>query len=325
MRKHFPGYYKPSKDDFRKLWSEGLFVFDTNVLLDLYRFSESTVNSLLQIMETLKDRIWIPYQVSEEYHKNLNKIISGQVKKYGESIRTLLEFKKQIDEKRSHPFLELELHQEIEAFCEKFDSVLDKKQKNVKELILSNPTKERLADILENSIGEPFTDDELKIIFTEGESRYFKKQPPGYLDNKKGEPDKYGDLIVWKEILKKNKSIDQPVIFVTGDTKEDWFQVEMGMTIGPRPELISELKKEKNNLFYCYSTDSFLKYSNEYLDAKIGEDILEEVGDFIEKSRTIEETESESEIDESTSESTVEGSVSITNQRSSESSALGGL
>lgn len=300
MRQQFPGYYRPTKEDFPKLWSEGLFVFDTNVLLDLYRFSESTVNSLLQIMESLKDRIWIPYQVSSEYHKSLNKIISSQVKKYGDSIKTLLEFKQQIDEKRNHPFLEQELHQEIKAFCEKFDSVLEEKQKKVKELILNNPTKERLADILANSIGESFTDEELKNLYIEGNNRYSRKQPPGYLDSKKGEPDKYGDLIIWKEILKKNKTIDYPIVFVTGDTKEDWFLLEMGMTIGPKPELISELKKEKDNLFYCYSTDSFLKYANEYLDAKVGDEILEEVGEFIEKSRTVEQTEAEAEEDKST-------------------------
>lgn len=310
MRKEFPGYYKPSEEEFKKLWSDGLFIFDTNVLLDLYRYSEGTVQSLLKIMESLEGRIWIPYQVSIEYHKNLNKIISGQVKRYSDSIKTLLEFKKQIDEKRSHPFLEKELHQEINSFCEKFDSVLDAKKKQVKNLILNNPIKEKLADLLEDTLGEKFSDEELKKIYEEGEIRFSKRIPPGYQDAKKGNPDKFGDLVVWKEILKKNKSEDRPIVFVTADTKEDWFLDELGMTIGPRPELIDELRKEKNNIFYCYATDNFLKYAKKYLNADVDENILEEVGELIEKTRKVEETESEQEADSSIGNILLEDSIS---------------
>lgn len=292
MRKLFPGYYNPSEAEFKEMWSKGLFVFDTNVLLDLYRYSDETVASLINVIETLQNRIWIPYQVSKEYHKNLNTIISGQVKRYEESIKTLIEFKKQLEEKRSHPFLADALHVEISEFCLKFDKELDEKKRKVKSLILQNPIKEKLADLLDDKIGRPLSEKEKEEIYLEGEKRFAQNIPPGYSDKKKPIPDRYGDLLVWKEILKLNSEISNPIIFVTGDTKEDWFMSELGITIGPRPELIEEFRRVRENLIYCYSTDKFLQYAKNYLQANIDEKTLIEVGEFISHSRDVNETES---------------------------------
>lgn len=38
MRKIFHGYYQPSDAKFDNIWSEGLLVSDTSVLLHLFRF-----------------------------------------------------------------------------------------------------------------------------------------------------------------------------------------------------------------------------------------------------------------------------------------------
>jgi hypothetical protein len=281
MRKLFPGYYSPSQEEFEKIWQEGLIIFDTNVLLDLYRYPENAVKSLLEIMDSLGKRIWIPFQVSKEYHKNLNSVISDQVRKYESSIKTLTEFKKQIDEKRSHPFLSEALTTEIEAFCGKFDRALEDKKGIVKQLIISNPIKEKLADLLDDKIGAEFSKEELEKIYSEGEKRYKEQIPPGFGDAKKPIPDRYGDLIFWKEILKKNSEIDCPILLITGDKKDDWYLKELGLNIGPRPELIEEIKKNKNNLFYIYPTDIFLKYSKEYLQTKVDDETIKEVGEFI--------------------------------------------
>ena len=56
MRKLFPGHYTPSDEEFGKIWKDGLIIFDTNVLLDLYRYSENTVKALFDVMES-KHRI----------------------------------------------------------------------------------------------------------------------------------------------------------------------------------------------------------------------------------------------------------------------------
>ncbi len=83
MKEQFSVYYTP---DFEKLWSEATFVFDTNVLLNLYRYSSKTSEELFNILEDLKEegKIWIPYQFAYEYHKNLLGIHNSIANEYKE-------------------------------------------------------------------------------------------------------------------------------------------------------------------------------------------------------------------------------------------------
>lgn len=75
--------------------------------------------------------------------------------------------------------------------------------------------------------GVPFTYPEVMEIVREGRFRYENSIPPGYKD---GENDKkigfqvYGDLIVWKEILRYAKKEKKPVLFICDDMKEDLYR-----------------------------------------------------------------------------------------------------
>ena len=78
-------------------------------------------------------------------------------------------------------------------------------------------------------------------IVREGRFRYENSIPPGYKD---GENDKkkgfqvYGDLIVWKEILRYAKKEKKPVLFICDDMKEDLYRDAKKFL--PRYELIKE-------------------------------------------------------------------------------------
>lgn len=56
-----------SEANFAELWEKATFVFDTNFLLDFYRVSTSTSEDYFRILEYIKDRIWLPYQVADEF------------------------------------------------------------------------------------------------------------------------------------------------------------------------------------------------------------------------------------------------------------------
>ena len=286
MRNKFPGYYKPTADEFNILWNEATIVLDANVLLDLFRYSDETVNSLLNIIGTLQARIWIPYQVSFEYHKNLNNVIKTQIESYQETIKKLEDFKKLLDSKRSHPFLTNELHQEIQSFCSKFDNELSKKRDIIEKLIVENPIKEKIATLLTN-IGDEFSIDIKTKIFNEGIKRYDEKVPPGYTDKKsKNGNDIYGDLIVWKEILEFCITHNKHIILVTGDVKEDWFMQHMGKNVGPRPELIHEFRNSTKLLFYAYPTHNFLNFANTHLNSQVTKEVIEEVEEIASHDKT---------------------------------------
>lgn len=102
-------------------------------------------------------------------------------------------------------------------------------------------------------IGAPFSIPKKIEIYREGETRYNHLIPPGYEDRDKDKDDKtktkkFGDLIVWKEVLQKAQENDRPFIFITDDEKEDWWQLNIQNShlgkkvelVGPRPELVSE-------------------------------------------------------------------------------------
>lgn len=82
MEEKFPGYRKLQEEDFSRLWNECIFVFDTNVLLNLYRYKTSTRDELLRIFDKIKDRIWIPHQVALEYHDERLNVIKSLMAAY---------------------------------------------------------------------------------------------------------------------------------------------------------------------------------------------------------------------------------------------------
>jgi len=166
----------------------------------------------------------------------------------------------------------------VKAFFERIKRALEEQKEETVSLLFTNPTKEELSNLLKDRIGEDFSQSQLEEIYKEGEKRYKLKIPPGYSDAKKEvENKKYGDLIIWKQILEKAKRVDSAILFITGDKKEDWFLERLGKTIGPRPELVAEIKKIKNIPFYIYQTHKFLEYAYQYLSIRIKADAIKEV------------------------------------------------
>ncbi|MGD0990767.1 MAG: PIN-like domain-containing protein, partial [Candidatus Sulfotelmatobacter sp.] len=81
MRKTFPGYYRPSEPEFRRLWDRCIFVLDANVLLNLYRYSDVTRKKLLDILLKIQSRLWV-HQAALEYQRNRLEVISAQREAY---------------------------------------------------------------------------------------------------------------------------------------------------------------------------------------------------------------------------------------------------
>jgi len=64
MRNAIREYIELSDVEKKSLWDTATFVFDTNVFLNLYRYSQKTRDALLDAMTQLEDRIWMPYHVA---------------------------------------------------------------------------------------------------------------------------------------------------------------------------------------------------------------------------------------------------------------------
>ncbi|MHB0925092.1 MAG: PIN-like domain-containing protein, partial [Gallionellaceae bacterium] len=89
MKSLFPQYADVSELDYGKVWKQALFVFDTNVLLNLYRYQSNTRDELLEVLNKLSGSIWIPHHVGLEFQRNRLKVIAEQNSRFNEVRRTI--------------------------------------------------------------------------------------------------------------------------------------------------------------------------------------------------------------------------------------------
>lgn len=289
MRDLFPGYYKPTPEEFETLWQEAIVSFDANILLNIYRYSSETRKRLFEIIERLIERIWIPHQVAYEYQKERLTVISQQSKPYDE-IRKLLDdelekLKKKLEEySKRHSFTDCvdskKIIQTIERANKRVYKILEEGREKYPDLLDVDEFRDKLTNLLEGKVGKPYSDEELDKIYKDAKKRFEKDQPPGYMDNrgnnKKDEPEKYGDVVIWRQLIDYAKSQNKSLIFVTDDQKEDWWLKHQGKTIGVRPELVQEMVEKAGVNLYLYTGDKFLEYASSFLKLTEQPEAIEE-------------------------------------------------
>ena len=286
MKVIFPEFYKPTDSEFKEMWDKGVFVLDTNILLSLYRLPHNTSKKLLTILEKIKERLWMPHQVAFEYQKRRLDVIYEQKATYNQ-MSNLLEttyskLEKDFERFKKHPFVN----------CKSLLKKLATSHKNLTKDIAKSSAKhpdwqkkdsirEAIDKVFEGKVGEMYENKKLDEIYQQGNERFASEIPPGYKDKKKDLSDmsgvnKYGDLIIWNQIIDKAKELKNPIIFITDDQKEDWWWEVSGNRIGARYELIKEMKKEAGVDFYMYTSDQFMEYAGNYLSLKVEQSIIDE-------------------------------------------------
>ncbi|WP_236191317.1 PIN-like domain-containing protein [Pseudomonas pharyngis] len=304
MKGLFPQYDHSSKVDHAEAWKTATFVFDTNVLLNLYRYQESTREELLNVISKLENRIWIPHHVALEFQRNRLSVIAGQGKRFSEIRRVIetskLNLSRDIEKlrlKKRHALINPEpLVSGFEKLADDFLRELETLQEAQQTLTAPDPLKERIEDLFEGKVGPAFSDqEEVNSASKIAEERYKNKTPPGYKDEAKEKEEidefiyngitykkKFGDYFVWNQLLTHTANSElKNIIFITDDSKEDWWlQIDMEgpKTIGPRVELVDEaFRVGKLNTFLMYKPEGFLKQSQVYLKTNISEQTLNEV------------------------------------------------
>ena len=284
MKTKFPGHYQLSAQQIKELWDTASIVLDTNVLLDFYRVSKQTSTELLAILGNFAEqgRIFIPYQSAYEYHANILSVISGQKKMYDEALKYLDKFNEEVAKKRSHPFMDDDLANAFSDLYQKIKDNFNEKKDNLDHLLTENEIKDKLGEMLNGKVGEPFSDEDLAKIYKEGECRYIQKIPPGFKDSNKNGNEKYGDLVVWKEIIQYSKNNSKSIIFVSSDAKVDWYQKIDGKTICPLPQLREEFLNETGQIIHFYTLEQFLNHAKNEGKANISDQTINEVGNLLE-------------------------------------------
>ncbi len=314
MLEQFKGFIGYTEEEFKDLWEKAIFVVDTNVLLNFYKYtSKESTTSLLAILKQLKDtgRLWIPHQVALEYFFNYENNMYKQHEGYnllGSELRKLKdEAEKTLRTVQSeHPYIITDKFQfYINDIEESNTQLQDQLNKEIANLPDSKEIQKDLKLLLDGVIGEPYNQDRINTIEKDGLDRYKHNVPPGFKDkgDKKRENFRtygdfryqqlYGDLIVWHQMLDKASKDDNPtpIIFITEEKKEDWWEKEDGKIKRPQPQLIQEFFNKTKKNFYMYRTENFVKYAKEYLDAGVTDEQVKNVTKDVEQIRKSEEKE----------------------------------
>jgi hypothetical protein len=271
MKRLFTGYFTPTEAEFKELWKSCVFAFDANVLLGLYRSTTETQQVFVSVLEKIADRIFLPHQAASEYLRNRLKVISIRSDSFGkistEANRLVNTVESMVQE---HALRNgKDLVKIAKAAAKKMHSLVAKTVKEEPDLLRSDELLRKMAELFKASTGDPYAQARLTELYTEAAHRYSKGIPPGFKDDKKPEPEKYGDALIWFQLLDYAKSKQKPLIFVTGDVKEDWWQQHAGDTLGPRPELRQEMMATAGVAFYMYTVPRFLEFAKQFLNLKV--------------------------------------------------------
>jgi len=192
--------YRLSEEKYEELWKNCMFVLDTSVVLNIYRYSPELRQEVNKVLEKISSRLWIPYQVAFEYYDNLPIVISGEISKYDAIRKSISNIQKPIREeldknlRRTHSssseILKI-LDNRYQEFEAKYDDEFKKLEESVEDIIKSYPKRSDLESIngfiislFNGKVGKPYSIKELEEISDRGSKRYSLLLPPGYMDEK---------------------------------------------------------------------------------------------------------------------------------------------
>jgi hypothetical protein len=282
MREEFPGYYRHTDEERAELWKTAVVVPDANVLLTLYRLGEATQEKMLAIFRGLGERLFVPHQAALEFQCNRLAVIDDQLKAYDDLDKELEKLSTTVFQKlRRHPRLDREeLRDQVTgALAPIREEIATLNEAHPDPLLDGHPlgedsVRDALAEVLDDRIGARRDPAELAKV---GAPRYKRKQAPGWKDAEKPVPECYGDLAIWLDAVERAKAESKPLIFVTEERKEDWWWERGGELIGPRPELVEEVRSEAGQDFYLANLTQFMEEGAVALELEFSEAEREDV------------------------------------------------
>lgn len=296
----FEEFYPPSDESISQLWQEGVFVFDTNVLAGLFRYQIETTLDFFNAIEKLNGRVWIPHHVALEFHKLRGGLKHSAVQRFQRAKSSFELLSAQLDKivddthvTRSYsriniPHLINDLRNSLSEITKTISSQQETHSQRANEEF--SKVESLFNRFFGASVGDPFSSqEEVDKIDKDAETRFKMLHPPGYKDLSKGSenPDdekqpkfmrggitfqrKYGDVYIWKQILKHALEAKlRYVCFVTDDQKDDWWDNPKKDTAAPRRELREEIRRISGcEIFHMYKSDQFLQVAATQLKLQI--------------------------------------------------------
>lgn len=299
MRRYFSEYFRPNDEDKSAIWRQAIFIFDTNVLLNLYRQSRKASSQMIEIMKALKGRVFLPHQVGVEFHRHREDEIAKQVNAFENVRKSLKSIPARFQEEHSrHPCIPIgDIVGAISDCVEKQIAKVTESQKANQLNFFANddPILPILDDVFAECCEAPCdqaTDDALK---KKVEERVQSNVAPccvstGKIATPAANNPHMGDGRVWFQIVKLAEGAKKPIVFVTGDQKQNWWRtVKIGskeQPVGPHFQLIRDVESVSENRFLMYTQEQFLSEAPKYLGVAEPTEAIKEVKQIEEGSQT---------------------------------------
>lgn len=287
----FEGYRTISTAEYVEALGKGLVAVDANVLLNLYRYDDSSRGELLKILGALGDRLFVPHQVMLEFWRNREQALRdrwntaqstiSRLKEVGETARsTVGEWANRLavsEDARANLLDPLrEAFEQVEEAVEASAGDVEEAERRDTS---RDPVVRGLEQMLMGNVGPPYGPKDYENALIEGRRRIDMKVPPGYKDVDKPGDDALGDYLVWDETLleAKKRGVEQ-LVFVTGDVKDDWWRRERGQLRGPRIELYNEARLRGSVELFMLRPTSLVSHAREALNLEIEADTVFKIG-----------------------------------------------
>lgn len=285
----FEAYRTPTDADYADLFADGMIVLDTNVLIDLYRYHKKTRDEFLLVLDNLKERVWLPHQVVKEFWSNRDNVLRDprEVDKTARELsknsatayRDIRTWAKRVRLPADHS--ENLTDTLAKAFAEVITRVREIGVDDGREFArdtTNDPLLLALEAIIDGRVGAAFDQDEQTRVIAEARRRSKTRIPPGYMDCGKEGTGPTGDYVLWAQLLKESERRHVDVLFVTSDDKEDWWRKDRDdESLGPRPELVEELRAIAGVRLFMLPPDSLLDRAGEVLELPVSEEAVQDV------------------------------------------------
>ena len=261
-----------------RLLEAAIIVPDANVLLGLYQSNREKRDRALEAFNLVRDRVWVAHRTKVEVlrhrfrvrsstHRVLPKIESAVLKAFTKTADAL---RRRGD---VHPAIDagavlLKACSEAGVLSLLSQQMLQAEESLAKEV-------DELLDYLlaDDNVGEPLDQDHLDHVLRSGPNRMLQRVPPGWKDfqpklaNGRSLEDALGDLLFWEQVLKFAGDRRAPVVIVTAEKKEDWWEWRAGI-MRPRSALSNESRARAGKEVAIVYIDDFVDtlYAPAYLE-----------------------------------------------------------
>jgi hypothetical protein len=277
------GYVFPDEKRIQVTWAEADFCLDTNVLLDVYRYSDVNRANFLKLLSALRGRLFVPNRVAVEFARNRIGVIRGHFGPQRIIKSKLDESEKEIRAKHAkHRHLD-----ELLALIASARKLVNDKYGEAEEkhlsLIADDTILRELQSVIGEDVGEPYPEADAQKEYNrrkEGMIPPFCK-----MDDDKDEERRTGDVVIWLELLKQYEGKKKPLIFVTDDMKENWWYDSGGGRHDPQPALVQEAYRQTGADVLFYTSERFSETAAERLGVEIPKALAEETKQIREQER----------------------------------------